>query len=85
MQVQYGGDGSGTVSTFSTNLSGGLDNGTGDYSELEQVYENFITGTGFKWISLHMRPNERNRYNEPPGDDEELSIDFRKATENVDR
>ena len=32
-----------------------------------------------------MRPNERNRYNEPPHDDEELCVDYRKATENVDR
>jgi hypothetical protein len=85
MQVQYGGDGTGLVSTFSTNLAGGLDDGTGDYAELEQIFENFITGTGFKWVSLHMRPNERNRLSSPPIDDEELCIDFRKATENVDR
>jgi hypothetical protein len=85
MQVQYGGDGTGLVSTFSTNLSGGLDDGTGDYAELEQIYENLVTGTGFKWVSLHMRPNERNRLSSPPIDDEEVCIDFRKATENVDR
>jgi len=85
MQVQYGGDGSVVVAPFSTNLAGGLDDGTGDYSELEQIYENSITGTGFQWVSLHMRPNERNRYSEPPADDEEVCIDFRKATENVDR
>lgn len=86
VQVQYGGDGSGTVAAFGpVALTGGLNNGTGDYAELEQILENYISGTGFKWVSLHMRPNERNRYNEPPSDDEELSIDFRKATENVDR
>lgn len=86
VQAQYGGDGSGTVTPFAaTNLTGGLNDGTGDYAELEQIYENFIIGTGFKWVSLHMRPNERNRYSEPPSDDEELSIDFRRATENVDR
>jgi hypothetical protein len=85
MQVQYGIDGAGFVSTFSTNLAGGLDDGTGDYAELEQIFENNITGTGFKWVSLHMRPNERNRYNSPPSDDEELCMDLRKATENVDR
>lgn len=85
VQVQYGGDGTGTVSPFSTNLSGGLNNGTGDYAELEQIFENSISGTGFKWISLHIRPNERNRYSEPPADDEEMCVDYRKATENVDR
>jgi hypothetical protein len=91
VQVQYGdvagptSDGSGPVGIFSTNLAGGLDDGTYDYAELEQIYENYITGTGFKWVSLHIRPNERNRYNEPPHDDEELVIDYRKATENVDR
>ena len=91
VQVQYGNilgpnsDGSGAVGTFSTNLGGGLDNGTGDYAELEQIYENFIVGTGFKWVSLHMRPNERNRLSSPPIDDEELCMDLRKATENVDR
>ena len=85
MQVQYGGDGSGTVATFSTNLSGGLDDGNGDYAELEQIFENNISGTGFKILSLHMRPNERNRFDSPPEDDEELCVDFRKATENVDR
>lgn len=85
VQVQFGGDGTGVVSTFSTALTGGLDDGTGDYAELEKIYENSITGTGFNWVSLHMRPNERNRYNEPPHDDEELCVDYRKATENVDR
>ena len=85
IQAQFGGDGTGVVSAFSTSLAGGLDDGTGDYAELEQIYENSITGTGFNWVSLHMRPNERNRYNEPPHDDEELCVDYRKATENVDR
>jgi len=85
VQVQFGGDGTGTVSPFSTALTGGLDDGAGDYAELEQIYENSNVGTGFKWVSLHMRPNERNRYNEPPHDDEELCVDYRKATENVDR
>jgi hypothetical protein len=91
VQVQYGdilgpgSDGSGPVGIFSTNLGGGLDDGTGDYAELEQIYENLITGTGFKWVSMHMRPNERNRLSSPPIDDEELTVDIRKATENVDR
>lgn len=84
--AQYGGDGTGIVSTFGpTNLSGGLDDGTGDYAELEQVFENNISGTGFKWLSMHMRPNERNRLNSPPEDDEEMCVDYRRARDNVDR
>lgn len=85
IQVQFGGDGSGTITPFSSNLSGGLDDGNGDYAELEQIFENKISGTGFKILSLHMRPNERNRFSSPPEDDEELYVDFRKATENVNR
>lgn len=86
MQAQWGGDGTGVVSTFGpTNLAGGLDNGTGDYAEVEQVYENAISGTGFSWMSLHMRPNERNRFNSPPEDDEEMTVDYRRARDNVDR
>lgn len=91
VQVQYGGggetaDGSGTVAAFGpTLLAGGLDDGTGDYAELEQIFQNSIVGTGFKWVSQHMRPNERNRYNEPPHDDEEMCIDYRRAYDNVDR
>jgi len=86
IQVQPGGNGTGTVAAFGpTALTGGLDDGTGDYAELEQVFEGFIVGTGFKWISLHIRPNERNRLNSPPDDDEDLVVDYRKAAENVDR
>jgi len=91
IQVQYGGggvgaDGSGVVTPFGpVNLAGGLDDGTGDYAELEQIFENSIIGTGFKWVSQHIRPDERNRYDEPPNDDEEICIDYRKAIENVDR
>jgi hypothetical protein len=91
VQVQYGGgglaaDGSGVVTPFGpTALTGGLDDGTADYAELEQIFENSIIGTGFKWVSLHIRPDERNRYNEPPQDDEEQCIDYRRAMENVDR
>lgn len=85
IQAQYGGDGSGIPSTFAlTFLAGGLNDGTGDYAELEQAFENLIASTGFKWISLHIRPNERNRLNNPPADDEELVIDYRKAGDNVD-
>lgn len=86
MQVQFGGDGTGVVTPFGpATLLGGLDDGTGDYAELEQIFENFITGTGFKWISYHIRPDERNRMDAPPEDDEEACVDYRKAIENVDR
>lgn len=86
MQARWGGDGTGTVAAFGpTALAGGLDNGIGDYAELEQVFENSITGTGFKWMSIHIRPNEINRLNSPFSDDEELCVDYRKAISNVDR
>ena len=82
----FGADGSGVVTPFGpTSLAGGLDDGTGDYAELEQIFENSILGTGFKWVSQHIRPDERNRYDEPPNDDEELCIDYRRAIENVNR
>jgi len=84
--VQFGGTGAGTVAVFGpTSLAGGLNDGTGDYAELEQIFENLISSTGFKWVSLHIRTNERNRLNSPPDDDEELVIDYRKASDNVDR
>jgi len=86
MLAQWGGDGSAVVATFGpTNLLGGLDDGTGDYAELEQVFENVIAGTGFKWLSMHMRPNERNRLSAPPEDDEEMVVEYARARDNVDR
>jgi hypothetical protein len=82
--VQYGGTGLGVVAAFAyTALAGGLDNGTGDYAELEQVFENVISLTGYKWISFHIRPDERNRMNVPPQDDEELNADYRQILVNV--
>ncbi len=84
VQVQFGGDGSGVVSAFGpSNLAGGLDDGTGDYAELEQVFENVIVSTGFNLLALHIRANETNRLSSPPEDDEELVVDYRRATENV--
>jgi hypothetical protein len=84
VQVQYGGDGTGVVSTFgATSLAGGADNGTGDYAELPQVFENLIAQTGYKWISFHIRPSERNRMKIPPTNSEELVIDYRKPLHNV--
>lgn len=86
LQAQYGGDGTGVVAAFAAqNLTGGLDDGTGDYAEIEQVYRNNIANTGFKIFSFHIRPNERNRMNDVPQDDEELTVDYRIALVNVDR
>lgn len=86
VQAQYGGDGTGVVAAFAAqSLTGGLDDGTGDYAEIEQVYRNNISGTGFKIVSFHIRPNERNRMNDVPQDDEELVVDYRFALVNVDR
>jgi hypothetical protein len=84
VQARYGGTGLGVVSVFGpTALTGGLDNGTGDYAEIEQVYNNLLTATGFQWVSLHIRRNEVNRLHKPPQDDEEMCIDYRRATENI--
>lgn len=86
VQAQYGGTGAGTIVTFAaTNLTGGLDDGVGDYAELEQVYNNAIANTGYKWIAFHIRPSERNRMNQVPQDDEEVTMDYRQALVNVDR
>jgi len=84
IQVRFGGDGSGTVSAFGpTALTGGLDDGTGDYCEIEQVFENKIVDTGFKFISFHIRPDEPNRMNVPPCESEELCFDYRRALVNA--
>lgn len=86
MTARYGGTGLGLAATFGpTNLAGGLDNGTGDYAELEQVYENLVANTGYKWLSFHIRINEPNRLNKPPKDDEEMVVDYRRPSENVNR
>lgn len=84
VQVRYGGDGTGVVAAFAyTALTGGLDNGVGDYAELEQIFENVISLTGYKWISFHVRPNEPNRMDNPPQDTEELVADYRRILVNV--
>jgi hypothetical protein len=86
IQVQYGGDGSGVPGTFGpTPLTGGLDDGTGDYAEMEKVFENSISTTGYQFVSLHIRPNERNRPPEPPADDEDVILEYARAADNVDR
>ena len=37
----------------------------------------------YKWVSLHLQPNENNRLDRPPGNDEELVIDYRRPSENI--
>lgn len=82
--AQYGGDGTGVVAPFGpTALAGGLDDGTGDYAEMPQVYENNISLTGYNWVSMHIRPGEKNRLDRPPRDTEEMVIDYRKALTNA--
>lgn len=86
LQAQYGGDGTGVVTAFAaTSLAGGLNDGTKDYAEIEQVYRNNIVTTGYKIFAFHIRPNERNRMNAVPQDDEEIQIDYRVPMVNVNR
>lgn len=80
VQVQHGTDGTGVQAALvSTPLAGGLDDGVGDYCTIEQNLENVITGTGFKWIALHIRPDEKNRLHSVPKDDEDMLIDYQKS------
>jgi hypothetical protein len=84
VQVTYGGTGTGVVATFAaTSLTGGADDGSGDYAELSQLFENKIVNTGFKWISFWIIPSDRNRMNAAPKCDEELVIDYRRPLRNV--
>ena len=84
VMVQFGGDGTGVVTAFAaTALLTGADNGVGDYAELPIVFENLITLTGYKWLSLHIRPTERNRLNKPPRNTEELFVDYRRILYNA--
>jgi hypothetical protein len=75
--ARYGGTGAGVQAALAaTPLAGGLNNGTGDYAELEQVLFNAITGTGYRWVSFHIRPLESNRMSSPPRESEELDITY---------
>jgi len=79
--AQFGGDGTGVQSALSaTPLAGGLDDGTGDYCTSERLENNVIVGTGYSWVLLHIRPDEKNRLHSPPKNDEDLIIDYRKAS-----
>jgi len=65
-----------------TPLAGGLNDATFDYAELEQVYKNNISATGYKWIAFNVRPDQKNRMKVPPQDSEELYMDYRTALVN---
>jgi len=84
VMVQYGGAGTGVVTAFAaTSLLGGLNNGTGDYAEIPQIFENKIVATGYKWVSLWILPDQRNRLNKSPRNTEELFIDYRRILYNA--
>jgi hypothetical protein len=84
VQVQFGGDGTGVVAAFAaTNLASGADDGSGDYAELPQIIDNVIVNTGYKWVSLWVLPDDRNRLNKPPRNSEELTIDYRRIMYNL--
>ena len=86
VQAIYSGDGSTALAAFGpTNLAGGADDATLDYCELEQVFENKRTGTGFKFVSFNIRPDHPNRMNKAPKDSEEIVIGYAKALVNQDR
>lgn len=78
--AQFGGDGTGLQAALAaTPLAGGLNDGTGDYCEIEQVDNNLISNTGYRWVSFHIRPNESNRLSSPPRESEELDVCYSKA------
>jgi hypothetical protein len=78
MEAQWGGDGTGFPATLSaTAMTGGLNNGSGDYAEIEQVFENVISATGFKFIAFWILPTDPNRMNVPPKQSEEIVVDYR--------
>lgn len=82
-QFRYGGDGLGLAAAVAyTNFAGGLDNGTKDYAELEQVFNNEISQTGYKFISFRI-VDQINRMHLPPETDEDLTIDYRRALTNA--
>lgn len=86
VQAVYGGDGSSSAPVFvATSLAGGLNDSTFDYAEIEQVFENKIVGTGFKWISFNILNGDPNRMNKAPKDSEELVIGYSKAHRNIDK
>jgi hypothetical protein len=86
LQATYGGDGTGTPAALvATSLAGGLDNGTGDYAELEDVVNNATANTGYRVISLRIVPSEKNRYQQPPSANEDMWAHYSAPLYNVDR
>lgn len=86
LQAVYSGTGLTAVTPFGpTNLAGGADDATRDYAEIEQVFENKISGTGFKFISFNIRPDLANRMNKVPKDSEEMDIAYVRIRDNQDR
>lgn len=74
----YGGDGTGVQSALAaTPLAGGLNDGDGDYCELQVLDNNALGGYGI--LSFHIRPNEGNRMSCPPQESEELDLCYSKA------
>lgn len=74
----WGGDGTGVQSALvATPLAGGLNDGTGDYTELQQVDNNLLTK--YAILSFHIRPTENNRMHCPPQVSEEIDLCFSEA------
>ncbi len=78
VQAIYGGDGTGLQSALvATPLAGGLDDGTGDYCEIQNLSNNALGA--FEIVSLHIRPSENNRLSCPPEESEEIDLCYGKA------
>jgi hypothetical protein len=79
--ARYGGDGTGNPGALAaTPFAGGLDDWTGDYCELEQLEGNLISGTGYRWISFHVDPDDPNRLSSPHRTSEEIWSHYSKAS-----
>ena len=78
VSVIYGGTGLDVQAALvATSLSGGLNNGTGDYVELQVLQANTLGGYGI--LSFHIRPEEANRMSSPPQESEELDLCYALA------
>ena len=77
----YGGDGTGVLTPFAaTALTGGLNDATYDFCELEQVVNNVVTASGYRYFAMNIRDEtEPNRWQSPPRDSEEMSCSYNAA------